>query len=142
MLFGRPTTPLPELPDDITEGSDEELMRLFSQYVAWQNYAATQFADAEVDEERAEALVKRMEAEHMVLNWSSAKDKVTLARAQQAVDPKIDEAKKVLLEAYAFRKMTQVVYENCDRCAKLVSRELSRRIGAEPVTRRQGRWNP
>ena len=38
--------------------------------------------------------------------------------------------------------MRQVVYENCERCAFIVSRELSRRIGRDPSERRQNRWNP
>lgn len=141
-LFGRPKFELPDLPDDITSIDDEELMILFSQYVQWQNYVASDFAATEVAEERAEALVKRLEAAHMVVNWGAAKDKVTLARAQQAVDPAITQAKDELLDAYSLRKMTQVVYENCERCAFIVSRELSRRIGRDPRERRQNRWNP
>jgi hypothetical protein len=37
--------------------------------------------------------------------------------------------------------MTQVVLQNCERCAALISRELSRRIGASGVERRQMRWD-
>jgi len=118
------------------------MMALFSQFVQWQNYAAYQFAEAEVAEEKAEATVKRMEAEHMVMNWGAAKDKVTLSRAQQATDPAIDRAKQDLLVAYAQRKLTAVVYGNCERCAQLISRELSRRLGRDPVERRSMRWSP
>lgn len=119
-------------------------MELFSQYVQWQNYAAVEFTRAEVAEEEAERNVKRLEAEHMVLNWSAAKDKVTLARAQQAVDPAIDAAKSEQLRTYAHRKMAQVVYENCERCSNLVSRELTRRVGGrqERIRGRHDRWNP
>ena len=81
--FGRPKFEVPELPDDITFIDDERLMSLFSQYVQWQNYAATEFAAAEVEEERGRGHVKRLEAQHMVVNWGAAKDKVTLARAQR-----------------------------------------------------------
>jgi RNA polymerase-binding transcription factor DksA len=141
-LFGRPQFDIPDLPPDLTGVDDRLMMSLFSEFVQWQNYAAYQFAEAEVAEERAEANVKRMEAEHMVLNWGAAKDKVTLSRAQQAVDPAIDRAKQELLVAYANRKLSSVIYGNCERCAQLISRELSRRLGRDPVERRTNRWSP
>jgi RNA polymerase-binding transcription factor DksA len=141
-LFGRPQFDIPEIPPDLTGVDDTTMMALFSQFVQWQNYAAYQFAEAEVAEEKAEATVKRMEAEHMVMNWGAAKDKVTLSRAQQATDPAIDRAKQDLLVAYAQRKLTAVVYGNCERCAQLISRELSRRLGRDPVERRSMRWSP
>lgn len=117
-------------------------MRIFSQYVQWQNYAATQLAGADVDEKEAGVEVKKLEAIHMVLNWSNAKDKVTLARAQMVTSPEINDAREVELRTYAHRKMTQVVYDNCERTAAMISRELTRRLGREPYDRRVGRWNP
>lgn len=117
-------------------------MKLFSQYVEWQNYAAVQFAEAEVAEARAEANVKFEEATNMVTNWTNAKDKVTVARAEMAMAPEVNKARQDLLVAYAKRKLTAVVYGNCERCAQLVSRELTRRVGASPVERRNLRWNP
>jgi hypothetical protein len=116
-------------------------MQLFSQFVEWQNYAATQFAEAEVNEAKAEASAKFVEAQKMVGNWST-NDKVTVARAEMALDPEVDKARTDVIKAYAVRKMQAVMYENCERCANLISRELSRRIGAGPTQRRQGRWQP
>ena len=73
----------------------------------------------------------------MVLNWGEAKDKVTLARAQMAMDPEIDQGQeRTDLTAYAQRKMRQVVYENCVASAAALSRELTRRLGREAVERR------
>ena len=138
-----PRYDIPEIPDDITIVSEERLMQMFMQFVGWQTFAATEFAAAEVEEERADRLVRRLEAQHMVLNWGAAKDKVTLARAQQAMDPEIDRAKNKQLEAYASRKMRQVVYENCVACAAALSRELTRRTGrGGDVERRATRWSP
>ena len=65
------TSTIPDLPRDITIVSDDRLMQLFSEYVQWQNFAATEFALAEVEEERAEANVRRLEAEGFVLNVGS-----------------------------------------------------------------------
>ena len=57
----------------------------------------------------------------------------------QAVDPEIAKAKDDLLNAYARRKMAQVVYENCERSAAALSRELTRRLGRDPMERRNMR---
>ena len=137
-----PRYEVPEIPDDVTIISDERLMQIFLRFVAWQNFAATEFAAAEVEEERWDRHVKFLEAQHMVLNWQSAKDKVTVARAQMAMDPEIDKAKNKQLEAYANRKMRQVVYDNCVASAAALSRELTRRLGRDAVERRAGRWAP
>ena len=117
-------------------------MRIFSEYVQWQNYAATELAGADVKEEEAGREVKKLEAMHMVMNWTAAKDKVTLARAQMVTSPDITNARELELRCYAHRKMSQVVYENCERTAAMISRELTRRLGREPYDRRVGRWSP
>jgi len=140
-LFSRPQYDLPDLPTNLTDLNDDVLMTLFSQYTGWMNFAATQLAEAEVTEAKAEAQVKFLEAQGMVKNWDP-KAKVTTIRAELATDPKIEAAKGDVLTAYAARKMTQVVYDNCERSVFVVSRELSRRIGASGVERRNLRWNP
>jgi RNA polymerase-binding transcription factor DksA len=116
-------------------------MRLFTQYVAWQNFTAAEFAQAQVAEAQAEAEVKYVEAQNMVGNWSS-QDKVTVARAEMALAPEVNNARKAHLQTYANRKLLEVVYGNCERCAQLVSRELTRRGNASPLERRQQRWTP
>jgi hypothetical protein len=133
---------LPDLPTDITSLSDDTLMQLFAEYTAWQNYAAVQFAEAEVAEATAEANVRYVEASAMVKGWGGTKDKVTVAKAELANDPEVERARNTVLGAYARRKMTKVIHDNCERCVALVSRELSRRIGNVGYERRQMRWQP
>jgi hypothetical protein len=116
-------------------------MQLFSEYVQWQNFAATEFALAEVAEERAEANVRRLEAEGMVLG-SGPGTKVTEVRAAINTTKEMREARDAVLDAYAKRKLTGVMSTNCERTAALLSRELSRRIGGADVQRRQMRWQP
>jgi hypothetical protein len=116
-------------------------MELFAQFVAWQNYANTEFVQAEIAEERALSHQKHVEAVAM-LTLNPQVGKVTVARAEQAASPEVERARQNYLNAYAQRKMTQLVMDNCERCAALVSRELTRRVGREPLERRQMRWNP
>jgi hypothetical protein len=138
--FGRPEFQIPDLPIDITVVSDDRLMQLFSEYVQWQNYAATEFALAEVAEAKAEANVRRIEAEGLILAPSSAKVTDTKAAINTTVEMR--EARDRVLDAYASRKLNGVMKENCERTASLLSRELSRRIGGADVQRRQMRWQP
>ena len=141
--FGMPRYDVPEIPDDITIISDELLMQIFIRFVAWQTFAATEFAAAEVTEARNEAYLKFVEAQHMVTHWSSAKDKVTVARAEMAISEPVTQAREAYLQAYATRKMRQVVFDNCVASAAALSRELTRRTGrGDVVERRAARYAP
>lgn len=131
----------PDLPRDLTVTSDQKLMTMFSEYVAWQNYAATKLAECEVEEERAEAEVRKILAEGFVLNVGGSA-KVTETRAAIENSEEMQRAKDRVIDAYAARKMIAVVYANCERVVNLLSRELTRRVGREIPERRVGRWNP
>jgi len=136
----KPDEEIPNLPRDLTSLSDQRLMNLFSEYVSWQNYAATEFARCEVEEARADAAVRYAEASVMIL--SSDKETVTKTKATMINVPDVQAARDRALEAYAARKMTSVVHANCERCVSLISRELTRRVGREGPERRNSRWNP
>lgn len=140
-LFDRPDYDLPDIPTNISDITDDTLMGLFVQFTGWQNYAATQFAEAEVEEERTERQVRFLEATGMVRAFGP-KVKVTEVRAEIAVDPEVVKAKTAALNAYAKRKLTKVIYDNCERSVFVVSRELSRRIGQAGSERRVNRWTP
>jgi hypothetical protein len=116
-------------------------MQLFSEYVQWQNFAATEFAMAEVEEERAESALRTEEATQLVLT-SPKPGYVQATQAMIKATPEVQRAKDRALDAYARRKMTGVMRDNCERTAALLSRELSRRIGGADVQRRQMRWQP
>lgn len=113
-------------------------MEHFSKQLAWQNYLATQVAQAEIVEAEAEAHLKTQEAIAM-LNGSK---KVTEARAERDVDKAVVSARDEYLTAKAKRKLLQVTMENRERCVSLISRELTRRVGRESNNRRNDRWNP
>lgn len=120
--------------------SDRELMKLFTEYVAWQNYAATQLAEAEIEEAKADAAVRYEEA--MLMTSAPLTAKVTVTRANAIIGANMQAIKDRAMNAYALRKMTAVVYANCERVVALISRELTRRVGREGPERRNSRWNP
>lgn len=122
---------------------DEALMELFAKAVSWQNFAASVAVESEVREADAEQALATEEASVMIRSWTGAKeDRVTISRAQRDVDPTVQEALKSLHAIKAARKRAQTVRDNAERIASLVSRELSRRIGRDPVERRNARWQP
>jgi cell division ATPase FtsA len=123
-IFGRPDGEIPDLPVELTSMS-----------------AAVEMSNAEVGEATADANVRFTEAQAMVRGWGE-KDKVTVAKAEMSSDPEVAKARDAALGAYARRKMTQVIYANCERCVFVISRELSRRIGNVGFERRNNRWNP
>lgn len=113
-------------------------MEHFSRQIAWQNFFATQVAQAEILEAEAEAEMKIQEAMAML----SSSKKVTEARVERDTNPKVIDTRKIYMQAHARRKMLQVSMENRERCANLISRELTRRVGREGNQRRSDRWTP
>jgi hypothetical protein len=141
-LGGQPDYEIPDIPRDITVISDERLMTLTAEYVAWWNYSATALVECEIEERKAEAEVKKLEAMYMV-RAPVQKGLVTVTKAGMNDDEEITKARDRELQAYALRKMTNVMYTNCERVVtNLLSRELTRRLGREPAERRMGRWQP
>ena len=116
-------------------------MQAFTDFVGWQNYANAMLVTCEVAEHEADNKLKFIEAQKMLLNWGS-KDSVTKIKGEVSQDPEVERARADALTAYAERKYTKMIYENCERTAALISRELSRRIGRDGTERRQNRWTP
>lgn len=114
-------------------------MQVFTEFVEWQNYASELLVQCEVTEREVEAKAKFIETQKMLKNWGS-KDTVTKVKGEVSQDPEVERAQNEVLKAYAERKYTKMIYENCERSAQLLSRELSRRIGRDGTERRQQRW--
>jgi hypothetical protein len=77
-----------------------------------------------------------------MVNASPVKGTVNVTKAGNLLLPEVERVLQEALNAYAARKMTQVILGNCERCAALISRELSRRIGGSGVERRHQRLMP
>lgn len=138
----KPKGEVPQLPHELAELSDDLLMRLFSRLTRWADYLAVQVTLAEIDEGSAESILGHAKAVVLVRDWGGTKeDRVTVARAEQTLDPDVRNALSVYQQAHAYRKMIGVLYSNVERDAGTVSRELTRRVGREPLERRDRRWN-
>jgi hypothetical protein len=118
-------------------------MTLFSQLVAWENYLSEDLVGAETEELRAETLLKRTEAVFIAGFESDLKSgKVTAAKSAAKSDPEVQKASEAYMTAYFHRKALSMKLEGTGRLSSFVSRELSRRIGREPVQRRSDRLTP
>ncbi len=134
----RPKYEQPTVPSDLDDLGDGELMKLFSQLTAWAAYTAGQLACAEVDERHSET---EMDKQRALAALKEGTKSVTEAKARAWEAPEFVGAQEWYFEAHAYRKLLQVVYDNADRFANLVSRELTRRVSREPTERRERRYS-
>lgn len=141
-LPDRPLGDLPELPPYLDDMPDGDLMELYREFIAWGSYAKAELVQAEIIEERSATYQKFAEAKVLINQWGEGAkgDTVTLAKARRDVDPDVVQASDKYLEARALRKLTESVFERCERSAQVLSRELSRRISMAPQERRQARY--
>ena len=138
----KPGNELPELPPYLDDMPDSELMELYREFISWGSYAKAELVLAEIIEERSANQQKFKEATILISQWGegSKGDTVTLAKARRDTDPSVVEALEEYAQARAIRKLTESVFERCERSAQVLSRELSRRISMAPQERRQGKY--
>lgn len=125
----KPSYDLVKLPPDITSLSSEQLAEMFTILTGWADYTATQFAAAQIREREAEKKVDRKNASLTVEKMGAATkvDKVTLIKAQIALDPELQDLEDKHHQCYVQRKAWEVMLTNQERDITLVSREITRR---------------
>ena len=143
-LPDRPVQEIPTIPENLDELSDNKLMGLYNEFMAWVSYAKADYVQAEIAEDRTAHNLKITEARTMIDQWSEKTkgDTVTLAKARRDIDPDVVAMQEAHLQARAYRKLVESVFERCERGAQVLSRELSRRIGLAPKERRQAQYLP
>ena len=143
-LPDRPVQEIPTIPENLDGLSDNKLMGLYNEFMAWVSYAKADYVQAEIAEDRTAHNLKITEARTMIDQWSEKTkgDTVTLAKARRDIDPEVVAMQEAHLQARAYRKLVESVFERCERGAQVLSRELSRRIGLAPKERRQAQYLP
>jgi hypothetical protein len=131
----RPKSPIPEVPDDITDLNDHDLIAMMTLLTRWAEHLGVQLAMAEVDERWAEA---SMDKERALASLGKVRD-VTERKAKAYESEDFIEAEEKYHETMAYRKLVSVLYSNADRWSALLSRELTRRVNRDPRERRSGR---
>lgn len=106
--------------------------------MAWSQYAAGQFAIAEVAERGADDALEQATATAIVT--SSAKT-ATALKAAAAEHPAVIAARSRQTEIYTLRKLMAVVASSAEGDMKFLSRDLTRRTGIGDQEKRNRKWN-
>lgn len=122
----KPSQPRPTPPEDLTEFSDKELMRLLSLLTSWSSWAEQVVAQAEVEEKSTESQLEKVKAKNAA---NSTEKTVNATKAKMYDDPDFIAAKNGLSLAYEFRKIAQGALVAINNDKWLVKDELTRRIG-------------
>lgn len=139
----RPKDTIPNLPENLDELTDSNLMNLYTEFMSWVSYTKSELVKTEINEDRKAHTLKVTEA-RAIIDQTVEKvkgDTVTLAKARRDIDNFVLEAQDAYLEARALRKLTEAVFDRCERGAQVLSRELSRRIGLAPKEYKQARYS-
>jgi hypothetical protein len=144
--FSFPKKPAPELPDlphHLDDLPDSEFMTVYSEFIAWVSYTKSELVKAEIEEDRAENAKRFIEAQVLIEQWGTdakSSDRVTVAKARRDTDHRVVKQQDEYLQARAYRKLVESVFERCDRAAQLLSRELTRRTSTSPRDNRAARY--
>jgi hypothetical protein len=115
-------------------------MTLFREFTEWVAYQGAQLAVADVEEQHAGEVVKRLETMSAAKNSGTAKT-VTAAKAAIWEDDSYIEARDEHFRAQAHKKILNGIYEATEKKQVLLSRELTRRVGRDPRDGRNAKWN-
>lgn len=139
VTISKPTMEVGHLPADITTLSSEELGEKFTVLTAWADYASSQLAIAQVEERAAQRRLDALENKLLVTKLGNAVkgERVTLVKAQIAVDQDVMDLTLEYDEKYTYRKLVEMLLNNYERDIALVSRELTRRSNDLRSTRKE-----
>lgn len=128
---------VPDLPEDVTELSEKDLMVLYTEMVAWSEYASTQLAIAQVDEK---GMSRKVDSLSLRVQMDAREGGMNVSDARLAAkgDPEVVAASDALFEVESYRRLLESVVESTDKSAALLSRELTRRTAGKEYRRRDG----
>lgn len=129
LSFNKPSLQQVELPHDITMLNSEQLAEKFTALTAWADYIASEHAMAIIAERNALKERDFLENTLLISKMGAAArgERITLVKAQIAIDPTVRALDKDYEEKYAYRKLVEVALNNHERDLSLVSREITRR---------------
>lgn len=132
-LPDKPKTEIPSLPPDVTVESDQGLMKVFREYVAWLDYVGTTLATFVNEATDAARYLERVKAQHL---GTAVAETVTEAKAQAMLHPEVMNAQDDYDVADAKVETLKRMYEGLQKKSEFLSRELTRRMGRAPLENR------
>jgi Zn-dependent oligopeptidase len=134
----RPEDTVPDIPEDITELTDQQLMQLMGAYTAWTVYAADRKAASLRDLRNAEKHLRYVTALASVR--ATSERTVAGRKAAAQADPEVQQVETEVADAVDLAEAMDVVWENTKIKIQLASRELSRRIAQHGHEQRAAKW--
>lgn len=135
----KPTMEVGQLPSDITMLSSEQIGEKFTVLTAWADYASSQMAVAVIEERAAQKRLDFLQNKLLLQKMGTAikGERITLVKAQIAVDQDVQDLSMDYEEKYAYRKLVEMMLNNFERDISLVSREVTRRSNDLRSTRKE-----
>jgi hypothetical protein len=129
LTIQKPDMEIIKLPADITTLSSEQVGEKFTVLTAWADYAASTLTMAQLDERTSQRKLDLLENKLLVQKMGTAikGERITLVKAQIAIDQDVQDLALEFEEKYAYRKLVEMMLSNYERDLSLVSRELTRR---------------
>lgn len=135
----KPTMEVGGLPADITMLTSEDLGEKFTVLTAWADYASSLLAVAQIEERSVQRKLDTLQNKMLVQKMGTAVkgERITLVKAQIAVDQDVLDLELEYEEKYTHRKLLEMMLSNYERDISLVSRELTRRSNDLRSTRKE-----
>lgn len=118
----RPAVPIPQMPLYVGDMTDDDLMELFNTFTAWADFLAVETVKGSAVEERFEDRLTELKAEYILMGANTV-----MGRAEADIAPDVRDLRRRLRVTKNVRKLLEAKFTNCDRNAKALSRELTRR---------------
>lgn len=117
----------PALPADITSMSEEQVMDLYTKYVAYLEFISLQLWCAQVDKAEAEKNLTFIRAEKKLTLKSSGKA-VAMIDAEIEVDPEYKAKADALQELSNYCGLIEIISDRLSKDISLINREITRRV--------------
>lgn len=117
----------PALPGDITSMSEEQVMDLYTKYVAYLEFISLQLWCAQVDKAEAEKNLTFIRAEKKLTLKSSGKA-VAMIDAEIEVDPEYKSKADALQELSNYCGLIEIISDRLSKDISLINREITRRV--------------
>lgn len=131
----------PSLPADITSMMEEEVMDLYTKYVAYLEFINLQLWCAEVDKAEADRQLVLVKARKK-LALKDAGKAVAMIDAEIEVDSEYRDKSDALQNLSNYHGLIHIISERLSKDISLINREITRRVNINKATGRSSWLNP
>lgn len=131
----------PSLPSDITGLMEEQVMDLYTKYVAYLEFINLQLWCAEVDKAEADKNLSFVKAQKRLALKKNG-TAIAMIDAEIEVDPDYREKVNALQELSNYHGLIHIISERLSKDISLINREITRRVNINKATGRSSWLTP